>query len=222
MIGLLFAACNVTPIPADAPLGSLTQVRASFTSVVVGAAPNRPVIVFDAGLGGGARQLRNWLEDQSLTLDQVDTVFLTHHHSDHVGGLDVLEQASIVAHRDEVPLLANEGVTVDQVVEDGSVVNVGGWSVEVFHVPGHTPGSAVYLVDGVLITGDVAIQERDGQVGPAPERFSDDPAEAESSLCSLISRLSPRAGEIEHVAYAHSGPSDFAGFASASCPTTVN
>lgn len=207
-------ACDVTPIEDGASIGPLTQVKTSFTSALIGVTPEGAAIAFDAGFNRRARPIERTLEASGLTLDDVSMVFLTHSHTDHVAGLDALG-GEVVAHELEVPLLEEEGIEVDRTLVDAEVVDIGGWSVEVLHVPGHTPGSAVYLVEGVLVMGDVAIQQRDGTVGPPGESFSEDPAEAQAELCRLVERVEPRRGEIDVVAYAHSGPSDVAGLIAA-------
>jgi len=43
---------------------------------------------------------------------------------------------------------------VTRPLKDGDVADVGDLRVEVFAVPGHTPGSAVYLARGVLFFGE--------------------------------------------------------------------
>jgi len=47
-----------------------------------------------------------------------------------------------------------------------SVANLHGTHVEVYALPGHTPGSAAFLVHGVLFLGDAAQGMRDGTLGP--------------------------------------------------------
>lgn len=208
----LLLGCNVTPIDNGAELGPLVQVRTTFTSALVGLTPKGGVVAFDAGFNRNARPIERELEDRGVALTDVEAVFLTHHHTDHIAGLDALG-GQVVAHEDEVDLLAAEEITVDRTVEDGEIVNVGGWDVEVFHVPGHTPGSAVYLVEQVLVMGDVAIQQRNGTVGPAPEGFSEDPERAQQELCALLDRVRDR--DVQTVAYAHSGPSTLEGLLAA-------
>lgn len=220
MLPILLLACNNAPIEDGAQIGPLTQVKTFFTSALVGVPPSGGPIVFDAGYNRAARQIERQLQGDGISLDDVQMVFLTHSHTDHIRGLEALD-ATVIAHEDEVALLGEEGITVDRVVTDGESVDAGGWPVEVFHVPGHTPGNVAYLVQGVLVMGDTALQERDGTVGPPPERFSADPAQAETELCRLIERLRARASEIEHVAYAHSGASTFAALAEADCPAAA-
>jgi glyoxylase-like metal-dependent hydrolase (beta-lactamase superfamily II) len=38
--------------------------------------------------------------------------------------------------------------------DDGDIIQLGNTKIEVWHTPGHTPGSVCYFLDGHLITGD--------------------------------------------------------------------
>jgi glyoxylase-like metal-dependent hydrolase (beta-lactamase superfamily II) len=87
------------------------------------------------------------------------TVVTTHRHQDHWFGLaEVVEAtgAASLAHTDDAPEIP--GVT--GTLNDGDVVPVGGHSLEVIHIVGHTPGSVVLAYrepDGGrahLFTGD--------------------------------------------------------------------
>ena len=58
------------------------------------------------------------------------------------------------------------------------------------------------------MTGDSAMLFRDGAVGPPPEKYSEDPAQAAVSLINLRDRLLPRADEVQAVVFSHSGGLD--------------
>lgn len=84
----------------------------------------------------------------------------THHHPDHVGGLDVLRRelgVPVWAHRATRERI---GVTVDRELEDGEVLVLDGprperW--EVLHTPGHAPGHVCLFepASGTLVVGDM-------------------------------------------------------------------
>ena len=86
---------------------------------------------------------------------RLDTIFLTHHHDDHVAGTDAVRQrygaqvvgAAADAHR--LPRL-------DVAVAEGDTVAFGGTSAHVIDTPGHTRGHiAFFIPDGeVLLCGD--------------------------------------------------------------------
>jgi glyoxylase-like metal-dependent hydrolase (beta-lactamase superfamily II) len=91
------------------------------------------------------------------------------------------------------------------------VTTLGDLRVETFAVPGHTPGSAVYLARSVLFFGDSAGASADGKVMKAVGLFSKDSGQNVASLKALTAKLQPRASEIKELAFAHTGP--LAGFA---------
>ena len=78
-------------------------------------------------------------------------------------------------------------------------------SVRVFAIPGHTAGSAAYLVNGVLFLGDAADATSNGGLRGAPWLFSDDQAQDRASLVALPQRLSQEGADVKAIAFAHSG-----------------
>jgi glyoxylase-like metal-dependent hydrolase (beta-lactamase superfamily II) len=201
---LLLVACNVTPIENGATFGPLTQVKDVFTSAFVGRTDAGTTVLFDTGINAPGAPISRALAELGASLDDPTALFVTHGHGDHVAGADAFPSAALYAIEAERALLDEEGVTLDVPLTDGQLVAVDDWSVEVFHVPGHTDGNAVYLVGGVLVMGDTALLLANGSVAPAPEGYSDDPALAASNLLALRDRLLPRRDEVTHVVFAHS------------------
>jgi hydroxyacylglutathione hydrolase len=81
-------------------------------------------------------------------------IWATHHHGDHVGGVEdlcaELGAMEVVAHardRDRVP-------RASRIVEDGDQVQVGGLTARIIHNPGHTLGAISYVVEDAVFTGD--------------------------------------------------------------------
>jgi hydroxyacylglutathione hydrolase len=81
-------------------------------------------------------------------------VWLTHHHWDHVGGVDGLLAAypgiPVVAHqsdRDRVP-------KATLLVEGGQTIELGPLKAKILHNPGHTLGAISYWIDDAVFTGD--------------------------------------------------------------------
>jgi glyoxylase-like metal-dependent hydrolase (beta-lactamase superfamily II) len=176
------------------------------------------VVLVDAGNDRDGEALTAALAARGRTLGDVAAVFLTHGHRDHVAALPLLPNSRVYAMAAESPQLAGEApyagplprlfgapspVRVTDLVEDGATVRVGRLTLEGFLVPGHTPGSACWLVDGVLFVGDNATIETSGAVRPAPWVFSDDTAENATSLRALARRLAGR--EVRRVVPSHSG-----------------
>ncbi len=128
---------------------------------------------------GEPHELLRRLAERSMRLQGV---FLTHAHVDHIAGLNDLRRAfpgvKIHQHRLEASWLSDpqanlsvwlgEPVTVpmaDEFVEDGQNLTLGPWSVEVLHVPGHSPGSVAYWFasENELISGDVLFRSGVGR-----------------------------------------------------------
>lgn len=87
-------------------------------------------------------------------------ILVTHHHPDHIGGVDSLRR------RFGVPILAHEGtverlsgsVTFDGTIEDGERFDCGrGRVLEAVYTPGHAPGHLCFheLSTGAMIAGDM-------------------------------------------------------------------
>jgi glyoxylase-like metal-dependent hydrolase (beta-lactamase superfamily II) len=95
----------------------------------------------------------------------------THGHFDHIGANQYIVEktgAELLAHADDLPLLQNArhhaeiyGLSVaaspepDRLLDQGDSFQVGDLTFNVFHVPGHSPGSICLLAEGHLFVGDV-------------------------------------------------------------------
>lgn len=76
---------------------------------------------------------------------KLDAILITHHHPDHVGGVERLKQA----HGAVVFGPANEPIPArDQALADGDRFEVLGRELQVMEVPGHTLGHIAYFHHG--------------------------------------------------------------------------
>lgn len=160
----------------------------NFLSDVYAARIGQRVIVFDAGMDPDGRALEVLLESLGSDVNSVSDIFLTHGHFDHVaaagrcpsakihigaGDADVL--AHRVASHGLVPrlfglLLSVPALEASDRLSGSASIDVGnGESVIAVPLPGHTPGSYVYLFDGVLFTGDALFISDNGITLAAPE-----------------------------------------------------
>lgn len=90
-------------------------------------------------------------------------IWLTHHHPDHVGGVETLRRAlgiPVLAHPATAARLAAVGIAVDRELVDGQVVTLAGEPplvLRVVHTPGHARGHLAFFDerDRTLIAGDL-------------------------------------------------------------------
>ncbi len=122
------------------------------------------IALFDAGLNPG--MARRGLKRLGLSPDEVTRVFLTHTDYDHTGGLAAFPNAEVFISDAEEQMIngqtARRGFMRNSLkrpyktIKDGETVRHGDASVTLILTPGHTPGSASYIIDGrVLVTGDL-------------------------------------------------------------------
>jgi hydroxyacylglutathione hydrolase len=114
----------------------------------------------------------------------IAAVLLTHHHHDHLAGLERLSEefgAPILAHE----LTAREVDGVDRTLIDGEKVEFGGLEVEALFTPGHAPGHLAFLVNGTdVFTADVLFK---GTVGGTRAPGATGFADLKSSVERLLS-----------------------------------
>lgn len=202
-------------------LGRARLVKDGYVAAfVVDIGPGQVALV-DCGNDPKAVAIEGELRRRGLGPDAVQAIFVTHGHPDHVGGCGRFSKAQVMGFAGDVPLLEGRAerrspimkvmgnrksdVRLQRALNDGEVVTVGEVKVEAFAVPGHTPGSAAYLIDGVLFMGDSADATKDGEVAGAKWLFSDSADENRASLKALVGRLAGRADEVKTLAFAHTG-----------------
>lgn len=99
---------------------------------------------------GDAAPVLAYLESHGLNLD---AILVTHHHSDHIGGIDAL----LAQHAAKVYAPAQERYQFPhQAVREGDMVELPGLltAFQVMETPGHTFGHAVYYGANHLFCGD--------------------------------------------------------------------
>lgn len=197
-------------------------VKDGMVGVAVVPAGERQVALIDAGNDGAATAILAELSRRNLGPDAVTAILLTHGHPDHTAGIAKFPNAQVMSLEAEASIVEGRagargplprlfpvrptGVKVARSLKDGETVALGPTQVQVFAVPGHTAGSAAYLVNGVLLLGDAADVSRDGnRVIGAPWVFSDSQAQDRASLVQLDQRLVREHPDVKALAFAHSG-----------------
>lgn len=221
----LAAACRR---PAVAPLvvpgeSAVTLTGGPNASLTYAARTSAGLVLIDLGWWGHGRALRRALRTLGASPGDVAAVFLTHAHRDHLAAWRSVRRATFYAAAPEYPRLTGaerprgwiprwaERLKPARLPRAGELAVVtfsrdttfvlGADTLRAYHVPGHTPGSAVYLFRGTLFLGDAVTYRRAGGFAPARRGFSDDSRLAAASLARLWARLPP--GAVRYACTAH-------------------
>jgi hydroxyacylglutathione hydrolase len=101
---------------------------------------------------------------------EVAYIVNTHGHIDHIGAngsIKELTNAQLMIHSGDLDMLQSPGKNLsllmgceitspqaDRILEEGDTIMFGEVRLEVFHTPGHSPGSVCLFGDGFLFSGD--------------------------------------------------------------------
>ena len=180
------------------------------------------VVLVDCGndpkMEGVAAQLRK----SGLGLNAVEAVLITHAHPDHIAGCAAVPHAILYAMDREAGAIEGGDVIpnpfttltsakpksthlyVTRRLSDGETLNGGAINVTAYAAPGHTPGSAAYLIGPVLFVGDAVAFGRTGSVTGGPWIFNTDGDQMAASRKMLAASLA--AAHVELVATGHTAP----------------
>lgn len=145
-------------------------------------------VVFNENKKGVIIDPGNWNEKETKILENfikeneinIQNILLTHAHIDHVLGLQWAHDTYKVAvnmHQEDLELLERNPMSAKnygfnfapfkgdiEFLEEGNTYTIGQYVFQIFHVPGHSPGSIAFYCkeDHFVVSGDALFQ---GSIG---------------------------------------------------------
>lgn len=215
---------NLQLLPA-APTAAVSTTAGPFSSMIFAARTDSGVFVIDLGWGRASSGLREVLGQINADTADVRYAFLTHGHRDHTGAWPSVAQATFVMGRDEVPRFVGDsaykgfGSRVGEFFNDSyrpsspavsilpltgdTTFAFGRDTLRAYAVPGHTPGSTVYLFRETLFVGDAAYYSSLLGFHGALRIFSDDVQQSHESMRDLFARLDASGARVRTLCTAH-------------------
>lgn len=205
------------PLPPE-----VEAVADGIATIFMMEAANQKIAIIDAGNDAKGTPILEALKRRGKTANDVIAIFITHAHPDHDAAVRVFPNATVYTLKREVPiaeakekyespisyLMGNYNPHPFQVthpMEDGETVELGNLKLTAFAIPGHTPGSAVFLTHGIVFFGDAANFTTKKAIEPPVRLFSRDENQAIQSLKEIIPRLQARFSEIRYFTTSHTG-----------------
>jgi ribonuclease/clavin/mitogillin len=126
---------------------------------------------------------------------RIRAIWLTHHHADHVGAVELCRrhlQVKVLAHPATAARLEELGIEIDGYLNGGERVELGGdppFVLRVVHTPGHARGHLAFFDEkyGSLIAGDLMSTLSTIVIDP-PEGDMDDYLESLEKVAALAPR----------------------------------
>ena len=167
--------------------------------------------------GGDVPRILDAIKQTGIT---VEKIVLTHGHLDHVGGAAELARTLGVKiegpHQDDQFLMEGAAAqamkygltgmanaTSDRWLKEGDTLTIAGHDFEIFHCPGHSPGSLVYYnrKQQFALVGDVLFQ---GSIGRTDFPYGDHDA----LISAIKTKLLPLGDDVAFIC-GHGQPSSF-------------
>ncbi len=165
--------------------------------------------------GGDVDQIISAIEQVELN---VEKIVLTHGHVDHAAGATELKEKlgveiigphkadaflleSIEEQAGKFGLTGAKNVTPDTWLDEGEILTIGGLDFEIFHCPGHSPGSLVYVQKEArfALMGDVLFR---GSIGRTDFPYGDHDA----LISAIKTKLLPLGDDVAFIC-GHGQPS---------------
>ena len=176
---------------------------------IVGDDSAKEVFIIDPG--GDYKKIKRLIDADSL---KPQAIINTHGHGDHIGA-DKEFNLPIWIHRLDSDFLQDPSKNLSgafgfllktcpaaRLLEDRDILNIGKYTLEVVHTPGHTPGSICLKGEGVVFTGDTLFCEGIGRTDFAYGSEEDITRSIEKRLLTL---------DDNYIVYPGHGPSSTIG-----------
>jgi glyoxylase-like metal-dependent hydrolase (beta-lactamase superfamily II) len=164
-----------------------------------------------ADAGFGKKNFRLQLNKLGIDAGQIKTILLTHTDGDHIGAIGIFNTPAIYMHRDEEQMI--NGTTGKTkffkpkwkygpyiLLDSNDTLTIDGLSIKIIHTPGHTPGSACYIIgDEYFVTGD-NLAVKDGKYYHFIEKFNMNTPLQNESL-----KILPSPGQFKYILTGHDG-----------------
>jgi glyoxylase-like metal-dependent hydrolase (beta-lactamase superfamily II) len=204
---VVFLAILMGPILARMPFAQASRIEdgtlvgidagGSFSWVIPTASG---VVLVDAGWDTEAKQILDEVGDRKIL-----AVLMTHGHFDHTSGLLAFPDVPVYVGPGEEALLRGQvepkgwmalmstrmmsptAPTPQTVIEfvDGQEIKIDGIAIRAVHTPGHTGGSAMYIWNNTLFSGD-SIVGRGDHVNEIPRPTADNYDQIKLSVAKVL------------------------------------
>lgn len=122
-------------------------------------------ILINTGIASSTATIKKHVEDLGFNFTDIKILLATHVHYDHVGAMAEIKKitgAKLMINRNDAGVLADGGksdyvfggdtssfepVHVDRLLDDKSIIKLGGMELTALHHPGHTKGATSFLFD---------------------------------------------------------------------------
>lgn len=123
-------------------------------------------ILINTGLASSADMIKSSVEKLGFKMKDIKILLTTQCHYDHVAAMASIKKstgAAMMVNKDDAPVLAEggktdhafgdrqsfwfESVKADKLLNDGDVIELGDTKITMLDHPGHTKGSASYMMD---------------------------------------------------------------------------
>jgi len=162
---------------------SMTSSRLMVEPLVVGPLLSNCYIVWDKSEKEGVvidpgDDAENILKAINKLGVKIKYILATHGHFDHVSGVASLKKklgVEFLAHKDDFFFIEDgknaagrwgfdieQPPRPDRSIDDGDIIGVGNFRLEVLHTPGHSPGGVSFLHDHMVFGGDTLFR---GSIG---------------------------------------------------------